>query len=121
VDRLVLNTATQDGRQVKVRIPQDPGAAGKSTAAHMVRLLDGFDVRAAPETGSKEVRATPVSAQAEAGNVKLVRGPWNESFLEEIGMFPNGAHDDQVDALSGAYAELLNRPAVALVGTYGQG
>ena len=106
VERLLRNTAAQDGKAVKIRIPQDPGAAGKSTAAHQIKLLAGYDVRAELETGSKEVRANPVSAQAEAGNVKLVRGPWNEAFLDEVSMFPNGANDDQVDALSGAFASL---------------
>ena len=107
VERLLVNTAAQDGKAVKIRIPQDPGAAGKSTALHQVKLLAGYDVRAELESGSKEVRANPVSAQAEAGNVKLVRGAWNEAFLDEVSMFPNGAHDDQVDALSGAFASLL--------------
>jgi predicted phage terminase large subunit-like protein len=87
----------------------------------MVKLLAGWDVRAVLESGSKEVRATPVSAQAEAGNIKLVRGPWNDTFLEEVGMFPNAAHDDQVDALSGAFAELIPKPATALFGVYGNG
>ncbi len=107
VEAMVTNTASQDGKQVKIRIPQDPGAAGKSTAAHMVKLLPGYDIRAEIETGSKEVRATPLSAQAEAGNVKLVRGAWNEAFIDEVTVFPNGAHDDQVDAASGAFASLL--------------
>ena len=107
VERMLRATAEQDGKGVRVRLPQDPGAAGKSNAAHQIKLLAGWDVRAAPETGSKEVRATPVAAQAEAGNVKLVRGPWVEAFLEEVSMFPNAAHDDQVDALSGAFAELV--------------
>ena len=107
VERLLVNTAKQDGKAVKVRIPQDPGAAGKSTAAHQIKLLAGYDARAELETGSKEVRANPVSAQAEAGNVKLVRGAWNDAFLDEVSMFPNGANDDQVDALSGAFASLL--------------
>lgn len=116
VERLLVNTAKQDGKAVKVRIPQDPGAAGKSTAAHQIKLLAGWDVRASPETGSKEVRANPVAAQAEAGNIKLVRGPWLDSFLEEIEMFPNGAHDDQVDALSGAFAELATGSTYSLAG-----
>lgn len=107
VERMLMNTANRDGKRIKVRIPQDPGAAGKSTAAHQIKLLAGWDVKASPETGSKEVRANPVSAQAEAGNVKLVRGAWNEAFLDEISVFPNGAHDDEVDALSGAFAELV--------------
>lgn len=107
VETMLKNTATQDGKQVRVVIPQDPGAAGKSNVAHLIKLLVGWNVRAVLETGSKVDRANPVSAQAEAGNIRLVRGPWNEAFLEEISMFPSGAHDDQVDALSGAFAELV--------------
>ncbi|TGV63970.1 terminase, partial [Mesorhizobium sp. M2D.F.Ca.ET.160.01.1.1] len=72
VERMLKNTALQDGKAIKVRIPQDPGAAGKSNAAHQIKLLAGWDVKAALESGSKEVRATPVEAQAEAGNIKLV-------------------------------------------------
>lgn len=106
VERLVKATGEQDGKGVKIRIPQDPGSAGKAYAAHIIRMMAGYMIRAELETGSKEVRAAPVSAQAEAGNVKLVRGPWVEDFLDEVCVFPNGAHDDQVDALSGAFAEL---------------
>ena len=84
VERMLKNTASQDGKQIKVRIPQDPGAAGKSSAAAQIKLLVGYDIRAELETGSKEVRANPVSAQAEAGNIKLVRAPWNDGFLEEL-------------------------------------
>jgi hypothetical protein len=44
-----------------------------------------------------------VMAAAERGDVKIVRGGWNSAFFDELAMFPNGKHDDQVDALSGAY------------------
>jgi len=59
-----------------------------------------------PSTGSKEVRANPLSSQAEAGNVKLVRGTWIGDFLDEAESFPNGSHDDQIDSASLALAEL---------------
>jgi predicted phage terminase large subunit-like protein len=107
VEKLIKTTAMQDGKAVKIRIPQDPGAAGKLAAAALIRMLSGYDVRAEPETGAKDVRATPVSAQAEAGNVKLLRANWNSTFLDEVCMFPNAAHDDQVDAMSGAFSTLL--------------
>lgn len=45
-------------------------------------------------------------AQAEAGNVRVVRGRWNGEYIEEMTTFPNGAFDDQVDATSGAFNEL---------------
>ena len=47
--------------------------------------------------------ASPVSAQAEVGNIKVVRGKWNKDFLEELENFPDGRKNDQVDALSGAF------------------
>ena len=75
-------------------------------AEHTARALDGFNVRFATATGNKEIRAKPVSAQCEAGNVKLVRGLWNDDFLRELENFPVARHDDEVDALSGAHSML---------------
>jgi predicted phage terminase large subunit-like protein len=119
VETMVRNTATADGKAVPIRIPQDPGAAGKSVALSFVKALAGWDIRAKTETGSKTDRARPLEAQAEAGNVKLLRGHWNQVFLDELCVFPGGAHDDQVDAASGAFAELLETPPTPLFGTYG--
>jgi predicted phage terminase large subunit-like protein len=51
-------------------------------------------------------RAGPFRAQAEARNVKLVRGSWNATYLAELCSFPTGQHDDQVDASSAAFNEL---------------
>ncbi|WP_313956180.1 phage terminase large subunit [Mesorhizobium amorphae] len=87
-------------------MPQDPGAAGKSDAATKIKLLAGYSVKAEPISGDKATRARPASAQAEAGNVKLVRGSWNETFLDEVCSFPNGQFDDQVDAFADALNEL---------------
>lgn len=115
VERLLKSTATSDGQAVSIRLPQDPGAAGKTDAASKIKLLAGFDVRAKPVSGSKEQRAAPAAAQAEAGNVKLVRGGWNEMFLDEISLFPGAAHDDQVDAFSDAVSELALRAPPARI------
>lgn len=76
-------------------------------ASDLVAMLAGYLVHAAPETGDKITRAEPVAAQAAAGNVPLVKGDWNEAFLDELGNFPSGSHKDQVDALSGAFGRLL--------------
>lgn len=107
VNRLIKNTADQDPAGTRVSIPQDPGQAAKGQVLAFAQLLAGHDVRFSPETGSKEQRAVPVSAQAEAGNVKIVKGDWNDAFLDELCLFPNGTHKDQADALSRAFGELL--------------
>ncbi|GAJ90766.1 hypothetical protein RRH01S_01_02320 [Rhizobium rhizogenes NBRC 13257] len=106
VERNLKNMATQDGPMVMIRMPQDPGAAGKADAATKIKLLAGFPIRVLSVTGDKATRAKPASAQAEAGNVKLVRGDWNEVFLDEICAFPNAQFDDQVDAFADALNEL---------------
>lgn len=106
VERVLKNTASQDGISVRIRMPQDPGAAGKADAATKVKLLAGYAVKVEPVSGDKATRARPASAQAEAGNVKLVRGDWNDAFLDEVCTFPNGQHDDQVDAFADALNEL---------------
>jgi predicted phage terminase large subunit-like protein len=103
----IKNTADQDGKEVYVRLPQDPGQAGKSQKLSYVGMLAGFKVRVRPETGSKVDRALPFAAQVEGGNVYLVEGPWNATFLEEASLFPGAPHDDQVDGASGAFNDLV--------------
>jgi len=104
---------TQDGISCKVSIPQDPGQAGKTQVLYMTRMLHGYRIASSPESGDKVTRAEPFAAQVNVGNVCMVRGPWNARLLDEMRMFPNGAHDDQVDAMTRAYAELIAPAAPA--------
>src|SRR5215468_6447531 len=48
VEKLLLDTATQDGKRVRIGFGKDPGQAGKSQALHLVRALSGFTVGAGP-------------------------------------------------------------------------
>ncbi|MDD5276772.1 MAG: phage terminase large subunit [Methylovulum sp.] len=100
--RLIKGTAQADGIACTVGLELDPASAGKSEGDMYVRELAGFDVRLVPPQGSKEVRARPASAAAENGRIKLVKSAWNKAFIDELENFPKGAHDDQVDGLSGA-------------------
>lgn len=106
-ERLIVNTASQDGVEVAGSLPQDPGQAGKAQAQYLIRQLAGFSYRATPESGDKETRALPLAAQAEAGNVLLIRGEWNRDFLAELETFPMGKFKDQVDAATRAFSELV--------------
>jgi predicted phage terminase large subunit-like protein len=107
VERLLLNTAEQDGNRVRIGFGQDPGQAGKSQALHLVRALSAYTARGAPESGDKLTRFGPFSSQCRAGNVKIRRGAWNEELFRVLEGFPDLAHDDEVDACSGAL-EMLN-------------
>lgn len=114
-------TASLDGAGCTITIPQDPGAAGKAYARALVKKLVGYPVKTKIPTGDKVTRATALAAQAEAGDVYILmtgrpeEDAWVQSFLEEIEVFPAGAHDDQVDAAADAFNELALAPAAATV------
>ena len=114
VDAMIENIAGQDGRTVEIRFEREGGASGKRDANHIVTMLAGYDVRAIPPQGDKVTRAKGLAAQAEAGNVKLVRGDWNNRYLSTLHSFPEGAHDDEVDASSGAFNELTDASGSAI-------
>jgi predicted phage terminase large subunit-like protein len=106
VERKLVNTAFLDGEDCTVDIPQDPGQAGKSQVSYLTGKLKGYRVKHSTESGSKVKRAEALSAQAEAGNVVLLEGDWNEEFINELTVFPGSKFDDQVDAASRAFHQL---------------
>lgn len=106
-DQALKNTALRDGTGVKISVPQDPGQAGKSQALYITRALAGFSITTSTESGDKETRADPLASQVNVGNVLMLRGPWNKLLIDEMREFPNGANDDQVDALSRAFSKFL--------------
>jgi predicted phage terminase large subunit-like protein len=109
VRNTILHTAQQDiakYKRVRIRIPQDPGQAGKEQAQSYIKFLSGFDVTAVPESGSKVDRATPMSAQWQAGNFDIVVAPWNEPYLSQLENFPDGKLKDMVDASANGFNEI---------------
>lgn len=103
IENLIKNVAGYDSHRVEVMAQQDPGSAGVYEAENFTRMLSGYIVRIEPSSKDKITRAKPVSAQCEAGNIQVLRGPWNEEFFRELENFPDGAHDDIVDCLSGGF------------------
>lgn len=113
VERLIRQTAELDGYDVPIYIEQEGGASGKFVTEHIIRtVVPGWACRAERPTQSKELRAMPLASMAEAGNVRILRGEWNRAFLDELTSFPNGTHDDQVDAASGAFAKLADKDKI---------
>jgi len=108
VEQAILNTASADGVAVRIGLPQDPGQAGKAQAQYLVRQLAGFSASTRPERGDKITRFGPFSAQCEAGNVKFLRGPWNEEFFCALEGFPDAVHDDHADGCSGAFGMFID-------------
>ena len=68
--------------------------------------------------GGKIARAAAVSPLIEAGNIYLphpLYAPWVNDFIEECVAFPNGAHDDQVDAMTQALLRWHMAPAQVVI------
>jgi predicted phage terminase large subunit-like protein len=110
VELLIAATANQDRMRynhVLIRMEQEYGASGPYTTDHYARgPLVGFDFLGIPPKGTKLERAGPASSAAQSGNIRIVPGVWTSDFFDEADAFPNGPHDDQVDALSGAFSTL---------------
>jgi predicted phage terminase large subunit-like protein len=123
-DRVIEQIAERDARlyrnEVLIYVEQEGGSGGKEVAGQMISNLSGFPVFRDVVSGTKFkttggeklpgeakiVRAMPLAAQVEAGNVRVVRGPWNNDYIEELCAFPQWAFADQVDASSGAFNKL---------------
>jgi predicted phage terminase large subunit-like protein len=109
VEECLVNTTKRHGRGCAVDLPQDPGQAGKAQVQHFTKLLAGYRVSSSPESGDKIQRAEAFAAQVNVGNVSMVRAPWNDDVINEMRVFPNGAHDDIVDSSSRAFNALSAR------------
>lgn len=111
-EAIILQTAQLDaaayGRlNVEIWIEQEPGSGGKESAENTIKNLGGFTVKADRPTGDKVLRARPLAAQAEAGNVKVKNAKWTRDYLERMGAFPFGAYKDDTDATSGAFNKFI--------------
>lgn len=105
-----IKTFASQSPETPIGLEQDPGSAGVAEIDAIVRELAGYNIVVNKVAVKKEVRAIPFSAQAEFGNVRLVKGKWNKNYIDEHCAFPTkGVHDDQVDASSGAYSTLTNK------------
>lgn len=93
-----------------IRIPQDPAQAGVYQVNQLGRKLAKYQVRFEVQSGSKAQRARGYAGQVNIGNVRLVRGPWNEAFIEEHKQFRDEkgykGHDDQIDGSASAWNQL---------------
>jgi predicted phage terminase large subunit-like protein len=104
VEAAIVNTATHDGRNVTIRLPEDPGQASKQQVLYYSRKLSGYTIVVEKEGASKAQRALPVASQCNVGNLAVLRNMSHAAaFRDELAAFPSGTHDDMVDALSGAF------------------
>jgi predicted phage terminase large subunit-like protein len=106
-DDWMLETALEDGNYVPVRWELEGGSAGLRVEAHLKKLLWGFDTEGVRPQGDKVTRAKPLASDAKRGNVFLLKGDWNERYLNAIYGFdgtPKPLTNDYTDASSGAWS-----------------
>jgi predicted phage terminase large subunit-like protein len=109
VDESIVNCASSDGLDCVVRLPQDPGQAGKAQMVYYAKLLPRHILRHRSMRGDKVTRAGGFSSACENGLVKLVKGPWNDKFLDHAEAFPpKSGSPDIIDAAVEAYHELTS-------------
>lgn len=123
-NRIILETARADaaryGNTVTIYGEQEGGSAGKEISEQFIKMLAGFPVyrevvggRGTRKVGGQELpgdakvlRAQGLAAQAEAGNVRMLRAKFTEEALGELAAFPESKYADIVDACSHALNKL---------------
>ena len=80
------------------RIYVEPKASGKDIV-NTLKLTNLNIMESINPTKDKVARVKDISAKVQAGKVILIRGDWNEAFIDQCAVFQNGTHDDQVDCL----------------------
>ena len=107
-EKIIVQTAILDTKDVIIAVEQEPGSGGKESAQQTVKRLAGFRVRVDRPTGDKVLRADPFSVQVNGGNVYIVDEEWTRECVDEMMHFPHSRYKDQVDSLSGAFAQLVS-------------
>jgi predicted phage terminase large subunit-like protein len=111
--RCIANTAILDGKTVRQGIECVSAQVGVLQTLLRDPLLLAHTFTPIEVHRDKLTRALPLVARSEQGKLAIVRGPWNQKFLDELCAFPESAHDDMVDACSGGMT-LLTLPTGAI-------
>lgn len=106
-ERIIKMTAELDGHGCEVWVEQEPGSGGLESADSTLRNLAGFIAKKEVVRGDKVLRAEPLSAQVNIGNVGLLKADWNQEFIQELQHFPVGKFKDQVDAAGGGFNKVV--------------
>lgn len=112
--RTIIRAAHRDGKHVPVVLEAEKAGIVQLDYLLEEPELRGYVLEKQAPHGDKVTRADAIATRAAHGKLFLIQGAWNEAFLDELSVFPAGAHDDQVDALSGAY-NYLSTAAPTLV------
>lgn len=103
IQREVAEADREAYGHVTIVFELEGGSGGIDTYKDTVEYLSGFTVMKDRPTGEKLTRLGPFMGKAEIGRVHLIKGTWNNAYLDELTAVPANAYWDQVDGTSGAY------------------
>lgn len=96
--KFIPNHITSSGVPLNMTLVE-PKASGKSIV-QIIRQetkLNVSEIKTKFVNSSKIENARACSGYIEGGRVILVKGSWNEHFLHQVAIFPNGKHDEHID------------------------
>jgi predicted phage terminase large subunit-like protein len=108
----IIRTAQGDGTNVVICIEEAGQQLGFIQELERIPELKPYSIKKLKPKGDKLNRAMPWASRAEMGRVDVCRGKWTGDFLDECAGFTaddTHMHDDQIDAVSGAYSMLSNK------------
>lgn len=104
----IVQTSQDDGQDVVVLIEANGTQLGYFQDVKSDPLMRSRLVLPDKPEGNKEMRASVWGSRLQDGVIRILWGEWSAAFVDEMDVFPNGEHDDQVDAVSGGYAYLIS-------------
>lgn len=109
-DNFIVDVCISDGPEV-LQVFEENDDGDKTVTFQLRQRLEpyGIGVEGVKPKNDKIVRSTNARSALQRGDMFLVDGRWNYDFVSELVRFPNGRHDDQVDAWSSAYNHLVMR------------
>ena len=110
---VIVEYALLDGLNTVTLIEANGTQLGYYQDVHDAARLANRVIEPDKPEGTKEMRAAVWGTRLEDGLIYAVRGEWTQALLDEMDAFPNGEHDDQIDAISGAMKYLAERAAPA--------
>lgn len=118
----VRSTARRDG--VNVPILMETGTTGNASEflyKEYKKYLKGYNTKQSLPIGSKADRATPLKDLILDGNfrINIFNDELREDILKQFKAFPNGSHDDIIDAIAYGVQYLLNSGGTNTVGVSG--
>lgn len=106
----IVETAHIDGVNTHIVIETGVAAAGQLLYDEWEQQLPGYMVEQAKPITSKVDRATPLQNAIYDGKITInLPDKERQLLMQEFESFPNGEHDDIVDACAHAYNFLSNR------------